>query len=361
MKKKITLILFIALFSSASAQILTRSENWPNASWTVSGVYTPAALVFNPTTVDNIFKYDASLAVPLGGSATVSIASPVFSLKPAFDGGEKAFKMVLNIAYQTSVDNVVSFQYWDADTSNWVTPVDGNGPADTLGAFLTCTNLLIDLSLDFSGFTTNQLQNFRYRFAINDAGGQISGICISPPTINTYSCVPPTNLTVTNIGTSNATIDWTSTGTNFEIEYGLQGFTVGTGMFQQSSFHPIGISGLTGGATYDFYVRDNCSKSQAVKSTWAGPKSFTTVSLGLKEQTLKGFKLYPNPTKNMLWMESEKTLKEVKIFNLAGQELVNIKSNKSNTSIDLSSLSTGFYFLKVATDTDSGTYKILKE
>lgn len=360
MKKIITFSLFIVLFSSASAQILTRVEVWPDLTWTVGGTYTNAALLLKPT-MDSQFKYDASLAVPLGGSATVSIESPVFSLQTAFDGGEKAFKMDANIAYQTSVDNVISFQYWDADASAWVTPVDGNGPADTLGDFMTCTNPLVDLSLDFSGFTTNQLQNFRYRFAINDAGGQISGICMSPPTINTYSCLPPTNLTVTNIGTSNATLDWTSTGTNFEVEYGLQGFTVGTGMFQQSGTHPIGIINLTSGTTYDFYVRDNCSNSQAVKSAWAGPKSFTTVTLGLEEQALKGFKLYPNPTKNMLWMESEKALNEVKIFNLAGQELMNVKPNKSNTAIDLSSLSTGFYFLKVATDTDSGTYKILKE
>lgn len=360
MKKIITLSLFIALLSSASAQILTRNENWPNASWTVSGVYTPAALVFNPT-VDNKFKYDASLVVPSGGSSTVTIESPVFSLKPAFDGGEKAFIINVYIGYQTSAISVLSFQYWDADSATWVMPIDGSAPAETAGDFATCTNILVDIALDFSGFTTNQLQNFRYRFAINDAGGQLTGVCMNSPVLSTFSCLPPTNLTVTNIGTSNATLDWTSTGTNFEIEYGLQGFTVGTGMFQNSNIHPTGITGLTAGATYEFYVRDNCSNSQAVKSAWAGPKSFTTVSLGLKEQALKGFKLYPNPTKNMLWMESEKALNEVKIFNLAGQELVNVKPNKSNISIDLSSLSAGFYFLKVTTDTDSGTYKILKE
>jgi hypothetical protein len=360
MKKIITLCLFIAIFSNASAQILTRSENWPNASWTVSGTYTTAAVVLNPT-VDAQFKYNASLAVPLGGAATVSIESPVFSLKPAFDGGEKAFRMDVSIAYQTTVTSVLSFQYWNADSSTWVMPADGSAPADTFGNFANCTNVLVDISLDFSGFTTNQLQNFRYRFVINDAGGQISGVCMGSPVLNTYSCLPPTNLIVTSIGTSNATIDWTSGGTNFEIEYGLQGFTLGTGMLQQTGAHPTGIGGLAAGTNYDFYVRDNCSNSQAVKSSWAGPKSFTTTSLGLKEQNLKGFKLYPNPTKNMLWMQSEKVLTQVKIFNLAGQELVNLKPNKANTSIDLSSLSTGFYFLKVATDLDSGIYKILKE
>lgn len=361
MKKIYTLSLFIALVTNVTAQILTRNENWPNVDWTVGGTYTTAALVLNPTTTDSQFKYVASLAIPLGGSATVSIESPVFSLKPAFDGGEKAFKIDVNIAYQTTVTSVLSFQYWDADSSTWVMPADGSAPADTVGDFANCTNFLVDISLDFSSFTTNQLLNFRYRFAINDAGGQMAGVCMGSPVLNTFSCLPPTNLTVTSIGTSNATIDWTSGGTNFEIEYGLQGFTVGTGMLQQTGAHPTGIGGLAAGTNYDFYVRDNCSNSQAVKSSWAGPKSFTTASLGLEEQKLKGFKLYPNPTKNVIWMESEKALNQVKIFNLAGQELMSIKPNKSNTSIDLSSLSIGFYFLRVATDTDSGTYKILKE
>ncbi|WP_395048342.1 T9SS type A sorting domain-containing protein [Flavobacterium sp.] len=360
MKKNITLILFIALFSSASAQILTRNENWPNASWTVSGVYTPAALVFNPT-VDNKFKYDAALAIPLGGAATIFIESPVFSLKPAFDGGEKAFRMDVFLSFQTLAANVLFFEYWNADSGTWVLPPDGTAPAATQGSYTNCTNTLNDISLDFSTFSTNQLLNFRYRFGINDAGGQIAGFCMNSPVLNSFSCMPPTNLTVTNIGTSNATLDWTSSGTNFEIEYGLQGFTLGTGMFQSTNTHPAGIAGLNAGATYDFYVRDNCSNSQAVKSAWAGPQSFTTVSLGLIEQTLKGFKLYPNPTKGIISMESEKALNEVKIFNLAGQELVNVKPNKLNTSIDLSSLSSGFYFLKVSTDEDSGTYKILKE
>lgn len=360
MKKTITLCLLIAFFSNASAQILTRNESWPNPLWLLSGLYTPTAIIFNPT-LDNKFKYDAALAIPLGGPATVSIESPFFSLKPAFDGGEKAFIINVNIAYQTSVVNALTFQYWDADANAWLIPPDGSAPAETAGDFGTCTYVPVDISFDFSGFTTNQLLNFRYRFAISDAGNQVAGICMSSPVLTTFSCIPPTNLTVTNIGTSNATLDWTSSGTNFEIEYGLQGFVVGTGMFQNTNLHPVVIGGLTSGANYEFYVRDNCSNSQAVKSAWAGPSSFTTVSLGFEEHKLEGFKLYPNPTKNMIWMESEKGLNEIRVFNLAGQELMNVKPNKSSTSIDLSKWSTGIYFLKVATDNDSGTYKIVKE
>lgn len=363
MKKKITLILFIVLFSSASAQVWTRNESWPNINWTVSGTYTTAALVFNPT-IDNKLKYDASLVVPLGTASNAFIASPVFSLKPAFDGGEKAFKMDFDVSLETLANSVLTVQYWNADTSTWVQFLDGDPGIQIIGDFTTCTNAPVTLFFDFSTFTMNQLLNFRYRFSINDtAGNGIKGFCLSSPILTSFSCSPPpSNLTVSSISLSSANLDWTGSppGAMFEVEYGLLGFTIGTGIRQQTTQHPFGITGLSSGTTYSFYVREDCSQSQTVYSTWAGPRSFMTITLGLEEHKLKGFKLYPNPTKNTLWMESEKALNEIKVFNMAGQELMNIKPNKLNSSLDLTSLSAGFYFLKVNTDTDSGTYKILK-
>lgn len=365
MKKIFTLSLFIVFVASSTAQILSRSENWPNANWVVSGTYTPAALVLNPTTNDK-FKYDASLAVPLGGAATIYITSPFFDLKPAFDGGEKIFKSSLILSFQTSASNVLFYQYWNADTSTWVSPPDANAPAAIEGDFNTCLNNNVgDFILDYTSFTTNQLQNFRYRFGIIDAGGQISGVCLNSPVLTSFIVLPPSGLNATNITTTSATLDWVGNNgfgnnTSYELEYGVQGFVLGTGV-RFPYFPPALIFGLNSGTNYAFYVRENLNDQGSIYSTWAGPRSFMTTTLGLEEHKLKGFKLYPNPIKNTLWMESEKALNEIKIFNMAGQELMNIKLNKLNSSLDLTSLSAGFYFLRVTTDSDSGTYKILKE
>ena len=361
MKITITLSLFIALLSSASAQILTRSENWPNSNWSVGGaVYTPAALIFNPKT-DDKFKYDATLVNPPGSPSSLYAASPTFDLKPAFDGGETAFKIDFSISYGATADGELMVQYWNADTNTWVTMPDGMAPIGELGTISTCTNFPVNLFFNFSNFTTNQLQNFSYRFSLNDAGSQLAGICINSPTLNSLSCSLPTNLDVINISAYNASLDWTGNGgSDFQIEYGVHGFSLGTGNHQQVNFHPFQIGGLNPLTTYDFYVQEDCSKNQTVVSNWAGPKSFTTSSLGLEDHTLKGFKLYPNPIKNTLWLDSEKILSEVKIFNLSGQELMNIKPSKSHISIDLSELNMGLYFLKVTTDEGLGSYKIMK-
>lgn len=360
MKKLLTIIFFIVLFSDVSAQILNHSENWPNVLWSVGGTYTPAALVFNPS-IDANFKFDASLESPLGSPIIAFATSPVINLKPAFDGGEKAIDISFAISYAVTVTSVLTVQYWDADSSTWIIMSDGNAPIGGQGTISTCANVSVKLYFDFSTFTTNQLQNFRYRFSVNDPiGNQFTGVCISSPVITSLSCPLPTNLMVSNINATDVTLDWTSSGTNFVIQYGLQGFALGTGIKQQTNVHPMGISGLNPGTLYSYYVREDCSNNQIVVSGWAGPKSFTTATLGLEEHKLQGFKLYPNPTKNIISMESEKVLNEVKVFNLAGQELMKLEPNKSQTNVDLSAMASGFYFIKVTTDSGSGTYKVLK-
>lgn len=361
MKKIFTLSLFIAIVTSAAAQILSRSENWPNAGWSVTGSYTPVALVFNPITNDK-FKYDAALAVPLGGAATIYIESPVFSLKPAYDGGEKTLKMNFNISFQTFANSVLFAEYWNADTSSWVKCADAE--TQMLGDYSTCSNLAVTLFIDFKLFTTNQLQNFRYRFGVIDPGNKITGLCIDSFVITSFNFLPPSGLNVTNLTSNTATISWLdnngfSGDNNFDIEYGLVGFTLGTG-FRIQGYSPTPIFGLIPGTFYSFYVREYVDSYFPIYSNWAGPRVFKTATLGLEEKELKGFKLYPNPIKDIVWMESEKTLNEIKLYNSIGQELKNIKPNKANANIDLSSLSAGFYFLKVTTDNDSGVYKIVK-
>lgn len=359
MKKLLTLILFVALFSNASAQILNRSENWPNLNWSVGGTYTPAALVYNPT-LDNKFKFDVALVSPPGSPTTAYVASPIFNLKPAFDGGEKALNISFGISYAASADLVLTVQYWNADTSAWVIMPDGMAPIGSQGVLSTCANEPVNLFFDFSTFTTNQLQNFRYRFSVNDSGNQFTGVCVSSPVIISLSCLPPTNLVVSNINMTDVTLGWTGVGSNFMIQYGLHGFSLGTGAQQNVNMNTYYLNGLSPGTNYDFYVKEDCSNNQIVVSAWAGPKSFTTTTLGLEEHKLQGLKLYPNPTKNVIWVESEKALNEIKVFNLSGKELMNLKPNKAQTNVDLSMMASGFYFIQVTTVSGSGIYKISK-
>lgn len=94
--------------------------------------------------------------------------------------------------------------------------------------------------------------------------------------IEAPSCSPPANLGVTNVTGFAADIYWTTGGaSNWQIEYGVSGFTPGSGTLIPASNDTITLSGLTPGTAYSAFVRDSCGVGQV--SLWAGPVSFSTL------------------------------------------------------------------------------------
>jgi hypothetical protein len=82
------------------------------------------------------------------------------------------------------------------------------------------------------------------------------------------SCMPVTGITGTSFSTTTGELSWTSTGTLFDIEYGVSGFTP-TGIPTESGVNnPHTVTTPTSGA-YDFYVRQNCGNDDT--SLWVGP------------------------------------------------------------------------------------------
>ncbi len=91
------------------------------------------------------------------------------------------------------------------------------------------------------------------------------------------TCLPPANLTATNVTGFAAKLGWTEMGSSgsWELEYGPQGFTQGTGTIvsiNTNNFYQL--NGLTPSTNYAFYVRSNCDANGY--STWSGPKTFST-------------------------------------------------------------------------------------
>lgn len=85
-------------------------------------------------------------------------------------------------------------------------------------------------------------------------------------------------------------------------------------------------------------------------------------SVGLKELQLQNaFSVYPNPTKNMIRIVSEnKALKDFRILDVTGRELMNGQLN-NDQQIDVSSLSTGIYFIELQGAAGTSLKKIVIE
>lgn len=94
----------------------------------------------------------------------------------------------------------------------------------------------------------------------------------------TIPCLDPTGAGTSNIMPTSADLDWTENNgsMSWNIEWGLDGFTQGTGTVVAVTTNPYTLMGLTDNTAYDYYVQTDCG---GATSMWVGPISFTTAAL----------------------------------------------------------------------------------
>jgi hypothetical protein len=94
---------------------------------------------------------------------------------------------------------------------------------------------------------------------------------------NAPACPQPTNVTVTGITTTGASVAFTTptNGTTYTVVYGQRGFTpIATSLSTTGTTSPITLSGLTQNTAYDVYVVATCGTSGS--SVRTGPITFST-------------------------------------------------------------------------------------
>ncbi|RFC55461.1 GEVED domain-containing protein [Brumimicrobium aurantiacum] len=94
---------------------------------------------------------------------------------------------------------------------------------------------------------------------------------IAPP-----SCIPVSNIDSVNVSTTSVELGWTENNgsSSWVIEYGVAGFSLGSGMQTSVATNPYLVSGLIPSTEYDFYVLTDCGSGDS--SFWQGPYSTFT-------------------------------------------------------------------------------------
>ncbi len=141
-----------------------------------------------------------------------------------------------------------------------------------------------------------------YDFYVRDSCGTNNlSTWVGPQNFRTLSCPSPTGLTLDSIAQTTAKLSWITGGaSNWDVEYGIQGFIPGSGIFMSNVSSPYTLSGLTPGTDYDFYVRDSCGTNNL--STWAGPYTFTTLPLPCPSPSSLGASNITQTSATFLWM-----------------------------------------------------------
>ncbi|MDR6969386.1 hypothetical protein J2X31_003417 [Flavobacterium arsenatis] len=105
-------------------------------------------------------------------------------------------------------------------------------------------------------------------------------------------------------------------------------------------------TGTTAGSANDFEVDNIYASVEEV--------------LGLKEEKLANFGMYPNPASNSLSFNSSETIDKIYIYSMLGQRIMEMSPKVSTLSTDISGLQTGVYIVTVEVDGKSSTTKLIK-
>ena len=155
---------------------------------------------------------------------------------------------------------------------------------------------------------------------------------------------------------SDGFVDIVSTGDNNLVNYykndGLGNFTrliIIDNMYRTNS--PLFAEDVNGDNKIDIIA----SSSENGKIAWYKNSGV----LSANQNSALDFTIYPNPSKNIININSKTDISHIKIYNPLGISVLYIKNT---TKIDISNLSTGIYFIEVIDiDGSTGLKKIIKE
>lgn len=86
----------------------------------------------------------------------------------------------------------------------------------------------------------------------------------------------------------------------------------------------------------------------------------TAATLSVGDNVYQGFTHFVD-TNNQLILKANKPMNTINLYNVLGQQVISKKSHKLNESLDLSSINSGIYIVKVGIDGQNKSFKIVKK
>ena len=280
MKKILHLSTLIILFClHGGAQVLNQPANWPNSEWILTGNYNANFLIDDPrSSSSGSFSFDDNLA---GGISINNVAaeSPIIDLNAANNANETIIRVTFPYVLNIWQAETLRLQYWDAEASqwnNWGTALEDNSSLSTDFCSGTPNNYISE-DLDISSFSSVQLSNFKYRILYNDNYSYGWGFCVTSPSISSSippACASVTSISVSNINSHSASVNWIAEGTETAWELALVLATEDApSSGETTSTNTYSLSDLTPNTNYKVYVRAICPTEGF--SNWKS-QNFTT-------------------------------------------------------------------------------------
>ncbi len=84
-------------------------------------------------------------------------------------------------------------------------------------------------------------------------------------------------------------------------------------------------------------------------------------SLGVNDVNFGSFNYFPNPVEGTLSLRAQNNMQNVAVYNMLGQEVINISPNTMSNDLDMSALSRGTYFVRISINGAVENFKVIKE
>jgi hypothetical protein len=86
----------------------------------------------------------------------------------------------------------------------------------------------------------------------------------------------------------------------------------------------------------------------------------TGTSLGLEDLGESQFSFFPNPVNNVLTIKAQASIDSITVYNMLGQAVVRSTPNTTDSTVDMSALQTGAYFVQVSINNTLKTVRVIK-
>ena len=229
--------------------------------------------------------------------------------------------------------------------------------------FMDTTVITSSTTLQLTGLTPGSLAYARVRTICRHNCPFHDTIYYSPWTdsliflvpTDTTPCPEVHGLAALWMDTDCAYITWTPVNdlSTYQLNYAEADSLFENGTFVTCPHPYVPVCGLHTNKGYKMRVRTPCTTGMASEGygPWSDTLLFNPQPTGIDEVGQGGIRLRPNPAHDRLTVERDNAIPAtLEVFNAKGQKVLSTTTDQATVTLDVSSLTSGSYLLRVTTD-----------
>lgn len=333
--------------------------------------------------VDNFIVQTIPVTAPdcaTNVQATINASCGNFATQLTWDAvsGSDGYKLTMgttsggNDILDNFVVNALNYSFTGAIGTTYfykVVPFNANGDADMCVeySFTTapqgCYCTSAPINIDGSGMTNIVFNTYNSPIVVSGAPYYFD---LSSTTVDVMqNALSNLQLTYSTGNWPYTTYVWIDLNDNYIFDSNellFQGVAPGNGVLNASFTVPA--SAALGLHRMRISGGDGLGPNPCFSGSWAISVDFTVnvIEEDLSNDSFDStnFSYYPNPVKDVFSFSYNNMISDVKVFNLLGQQVIDAKIDATQGQIDMSGLSNGAYLVKVTSDNQVKTIKIIK-